>query len=49
MPTTNEAPPMELMLRNLPARHREVIVATYFGRRTTREAAHLLGLELGEV
>jgi RNA polymerase sigma-70 factor (ECF subfamily) len=36
--------PTELMLRNLPAQHREIIVATYFHRRTTREAAQLLGL-----
>jgi DNA-directed RNA polymerase specialized sigma24 family protein len=35
---------MELMLRNLAAQHREIIVATYLGRRTTSEAAHLLGL-----
>jgi RNA polymerase sigma-70 factor (ECF subfamily) len=32
------------MLRNLPDHHREIIVATYFGRRTTNEAARLLGL-----
>ncbi|NMO51932.1 sigma-70 family RNA polymerase sigma factor [Actinoplanes sp. TBRC 11911] len=32
------------MLRNLPDHHREIIVATYFQRRTTREAARLLGL-----
>jgi DNA-directed RNA polymerase specialized sigma24 family protein len=37
-------PPIELMLRNLPAQHREIIVATYFRRRTTREAARRLGL-----
>jgi RNA polymerase sigma-70 factor (ECF subfamily) len=35
---------MEVMVRNLPAQHREIIVATYFRRRTTREAAVLLGL-----
>jgi RNA polymerase sigma-70 factor (ECF subfamily) len=35
---------MELMLRDLPAQHREIIVATYFRRRTTREAAALLGI-----
>jgi len=35
---------MELMLRSLPAQHREIIVATYFRRRTTREAAEALGL-----
>jgi DNA-directed RNA polymerase specialized sigma24 family protein len=37
-------PSMELMLRNLPAQHREIIVATYFRGRTTGEAARLLGL-----
>ncbi|MFI5897933.1 sigma factor-like helix-turn-helix DNA-binding protein [Actinoplanes sp. NPDC051513] len=41
-------PPIELMLRDLPAPHREIIVATYFGRRTAREAADLLGLAPGE-
>jgi RNA polymerase sigma-70 factor (ECF subfamily) len=35
---------METMLRNLPAQHLEIIVATYFRRRTTHEAAPLLGL-----
>ncbi|GAB2601595.1 hypothetical protein Aab01nite_63620 [Paractinoplanes abujensis] len=35
---------MEQMLRRLPARHREVLVATYFRGRTTTEAAHVLGL-----
>jgi RNA polymerase sigma-70 factor (ECF subfamily) len=39
-----QRPPVELMLRSLPAQHREIIVATYFHRRTTREAARLLGL-----
>ncbi|WP_232234449.1 RNA polymerase sigma factor [Actinoplanes sp. N902-109] len=42
--TPTPAPPMELMLRSLPAPHRDVIIATYFGGRTTREAAELLGL-----
>jgi len=32
------------MLRSLPAQHREIIVATYFHKRTPSEAAHLLGL-----
>ena len=41
-------PPIEMMLRDLPAPHREIIVATYFGRRTTREAADLLGLAPAE-
>ena len=35
---------MELRLRDLPAQHREIIVATYFRRRTIGEAARLLGL-----
>jgi DNA-directed RNA polymerase specialized sigma24 family protein len=39
-----QRPAMELMLRNLPDQHREIIVATYFRRRTTCEAARLLGL-----
>jgi len=39
-----QRPPVELMLRRLPAQHREIIVATYFRRRTTREAAQALGL-----
>jgi RNA polymerase sigma-70 factor (ECF subfamily) len=34
---------MALMLR-LPTQHREIIVATYFSGRTTREAAWVLGL-----
>ncbi|GAA0471417.1 hypothetical protein Ade02nite_34810 [Paractinoplanes deccanensis] len=32
------------MLRHLSDPHREIIVATFFGRRTTGEAAELLGL-----
>jgi len=36
--------PMDLMLQNIPAQHREIIVATYFSHRTTREAALSLGL-----
>ena len=39
-----QRPPMELMLQHLAAQHREIIVATYFRRRTTREAARTLGL-----
>lgn len=39
-----QRPPMELMLRTLPAQYREIIVATYFRHRTTREAAGALGL-----
>ena len=35
---------MEQMLLRLSARHREVLVATYFRGRTTNEAAHHLGL-----
>jgi DNA-directed RNA polymerase specialized sigma24 family protein len=35
---------MERMLRELPVQHREIIVATFFRRRTTREAAALLDL-----
>jgi RNA polymerase sigma-70 factor (ECF subfamily) len=36
--------PTELMLRSLPAQHREIIVATFVHGRTTREAAWVLGL-----
>ena len=36
--------PVEIMLRSLPPRHREILVATYFQGRTTREAARELGL-----
>ena len=39
-----QRPPMELMLQSLPTQHREIIVATYFRGRTTREAARMLGL-----
>lgn len=44
--TVGEAPrpEMELMLRSLPAQHQEIIFATYFRGRTTREAAWRLGL-----
>jgi DNA-directed RNA polymerase specialized sigma24 family protein len=35
--------PMTLMSR-LPTQHREILVATYFSGRTTREAAWVLGL-----
>ncbi|WP_308200921.1 sigma factor-like helix-turn-helix DNA-binding protein [Actinoplanes sp. M2I2] len=41
---TDQRPQMELMLRQLPAQHRDVLVATYFSHRTTHEAARLLGL-----
>ena len=37
-------PDMEVMLRSLPASHQEIIVATYFGRRTAHQAAEHLGL-----
>nr|WP_296069352.1 sigma factor-like helix-turn-helix DNA-binding protein [uncultured Actinoplanes sp.] len=36
-------PPVDL-LRRLAPEHREILVATYFRRRTTREAARALGL-----
>lgn len=36
--------PVQIMLRSLPAQHREILVATYFQGRTTREAARELGL-----
>lgn len=44
--TVGEArrPPMELLLQSLPAQPREIIIATYFSGRTTREAARVLGL-----
>ena len=46
MPTRQETrrPSMEEMLHRLPARHREVLVATFFHRRTTTEAARSLKL-----
>ena len=47
MPTRHAEPiaaPIELMLRNLPDQHREILVATHFRGRTTREAARQLGL-----
>jgi DNA-directed RNA polymerase specialized sigma24 family protein len=37
-------PPVDFLLQSLPAEQREMIIATYFQRRTTGEAAHLLGL-----
>jgi DNA-directed RNA polymerase specialized sigma24 family protein len=37
-------PPVDLLLQSLPAEQREIIIATYFHRRTTPEAARLLGL-----
>ncbi|WP_305782464.1 sigma factor-like helix-turn-helix DNA-binding protein [Symbioplanes lichenis] len=50
-PVTSEAPPtarrgtpLETMLQRLPDQHREVLVATYFRGRTTREAAQVLGI-----
>lgn len=45
-PTAAESPrlPMQDMLRSLPAQHQEIILATYFRGRTTREAARTLGL-----
>ncbi|MBM2615823.1 sigma-70 family RNA polymerase sigma factor [Actinoplanes sp. LDG1-06] len=41
MPTRQ---PVEQMLRDLPPQQREILVATFFRRRTTREAAQQLGL-----
>ena len=35
---------MDLLLQSLRAEQREIIIATFFQRRTTREAAELLGL-----
>ena len=42
-----QRPPVELMLRSLPAQHQEIIIATYFRRRTMGEAARQLGLSPG--
>jgi DNA-directed RNA polymerase specialized sigma24 family protein len=42
-PRETRRSPMALMVR-LPTQHREIIVATYFSGRTTREAAWVLGL-----
>jgi DNA-directed RNA polymerase specialized sigma24 family protein len=39
-----QRPPVELMLGSLRAQHQEIIIATYFRRRTIREAARQLGL-----
>ncbi len=36
--------PIESILRDLAAPHREILVATYFRRQTTREAAQQLGI-----
>jgi len=44
MPTTTQRPPADQLLRSLSPHHRKILVATYFHRRTTREAAHRLGL-----
>ncbi|SNY38924.1 sigma factor-like helix-turn-helix DNA-binding protein [Paractinoplanes atraurantiacus] len=53
MPTTQadatRRPPMESLLRDLPEPHREILVATYFRRRTPQEAAKALGLPQAEV
>ena len=45
-PGAREAQPLpgKMMLRSLPAQYREIVVATYFQRRTPREAAQLLGI-----
>lgn len=40
-----QRPPIELMIGSLPAQHREILLATYFRGRTTREAARFLGLD----
>jgi DNA-directed RNA polymerase specialized sigma24 family protein len=39
--------PGEIMLQSLAAEHREIIIATYFRRQTTPDAAQLLGLAPG--
>ena len=39
--------PGEIMLQSLPAQHREIIIATYFRRQTTPDAAQQLGLAPG--
>ena len=44
-----ERPPVEQMLQELPVQHRAIIEATYFRRRTTREAALQLGVTPGVV
>jgi RNA polymerase sigma-70 factor (ECF subfamily) len=36
--------PLEAILRDLPADHREILVATLFRRQTTRQAAQQLGI-----
>ena len=36
--------PIEEILRDLPAAHREILIATYFRRQTTRQAARQLDI-----
>ena len=43
-PTARPGGPHPDLLQHLRAEHREILVATYFRRRTTREAAWQLGL-----
>jgi DNA-directed RNA polymerase specialized sigma24 family protein len=44
MPIRQAAPPADQLLRALSPHHRDILVATYFRRRTTREAAQQLGI-----
>jgi DNA-directed RNA polymerase specialized sigma24 family protein len=39
---------MEAVLRDLPARHRAILVATYVRRQTTQQAARRLGITPAE-
>ncbi|MEV4345183.1 sigma factor-like helix-turn-helix DNA-binding protein [Actinoplanes sp. NPDC049596] len=44
-----QRPAIELMLLDLSAAHREILLATHFAHRTTTEAAERLGLPPAEV
>jgi DNA-directed RNA polymerase specialized sigma24 family protein len=41
-------PPMDAVVRKLPAAHREILVATYFRRQTVEQVARQLGLTPAE-
>jgi hypothetical protein len=43
-----EGPPIETIIRGLPASHREILVETYFRHRTPQQAARRLGIAPSE-